>query len=150
MYPILINLNRLDVLVIGGGKIATRKIRGLVEEGGQPNVVAPEVTDELEALMKDGKIILQKRPFQASDTKGFQLIFICTDNEAVNQQILQETTPHQLVNDTTRQSRSNFFNMAFVKEGDVGLAITTGGKSPQKTKKLRAAVQNFLKSLVES
>ena len=150
MYPILINLSRLDVLVIGGGKIATRKIKGLVEEGGRPVVVAVKATEELLDLAQTGKIILQERPFQAGDTKGFQLIFICTDNEAVNQQILQETTPQQLVNDTTKQSRSNFFNMAFVKEGDVGLAITTGGKSPEKTKKLKRAVQAFLKSLVKS
>lgn len=150
MYPILINLSRLAVLVIGGGKIATRKIKGLVEEGGRPVVIAPEITDELEALVKADEVILHQRPFQAEDTKNFQLIFICTDNETVNQQILQETTPQQLVNDTTKQSRSNFFNMAFVKEGDVGLAITTGGKSPEKTKKLRAAVQSFLKSLVKS
>ncbi|MEO1770105.1 MULTISPECIES: precorrin-2 dehydrogenase/sirohydrochlorin ferrochelatase family protein [Enterococcus] len=150
MYPILIKLSRLDILVIGGGKIATRKIKGLVEEGGRPVVVAAEATDTLVNLEKAGKIILQRRPFQAGDTKGFQLIFICTDNEAVNQQILQETTPQQLVNDTTKQSRSNFFNMALVKEGDVGVAITTGGKSPEKSKKLRTAVQAFLKSLAKS
>ncbi|EOH97831.1 precorrin-2 dehydrogenase/sirohydrochlorin ferrochelatase family protein [Enterococcus pallens] len=150
MYPILVNLSRLEVLVIGGGKIATRKIKGLVEEGGRPIVVAPEATDELKVLEQAGQIVWQKRSFQAGDTKGFQMIFICTDKEAVNQQILQETTSQQLVNDTTKQSRSNFFNMAFVKEGDVGLAITTGGKSPEKTKKLRATVQSFLKSLVKS
>lgn len=150
MYPILVHLSRLSVLVIGGGKIATRKIKGLVEEGGKPTVIAPVVTDDLSRLAEEGRIVWHQRPFQTGDTQGFQMVFICTDNETVNQRILQETTPQQLVNDTTKQSRSNFFNMVFVKEKDIGLAITTGGKSPETAKKLKSAVQTFLKSLVKS
>ncbi|MBO1305140.1 bifunctional precorrin-2 dehydrogenase/sirohydrochlorin ferrochelatase [Enterococcus sp. 669A] len=150
MYPILVHLSRLSVLVIGGGKIATRKIKGLVEEGGKPTVIAPVVTSDLSRLAEEGRIVWHQRPFQTGDTQGFQMVFICTDNETVNQRILQEVTPEQLVNDTTKQSRSNFFNMVFVKEKDIGLAITTGGKSPETAKKLKSAVQAFLKSLVKS
>ncbi|MGM0213663.1 precorrin-2 dehydrogenase/sirohydrochlorin ferrochelatase family protein [Enterococcus sp. AZ109] len=150
MYPILVNLSQLSVVVIGGGKIATRKVKGLVKEGGKPTVIAPEISEALKRMAKAGEVRLQQRNFQAGDTKDAQMVFICTNNEAVNQQILQETTSQQLVNDTTNQSRSNFFNMVFVKEKDLGLAITTGGKSPETAKKVKTAVQDFLKSLVNS
>ena len=112
MYPILIDIQQFSVLVIGGGRIATRKVCGLIEAGVKPTVIAPNFSDTLLTAKKSGKVLLRERSFQYGDTTGFQVIFICTDNPAVNQAVLNETTPRQLVNDTTNQSNSNFFNMA--------------------------------------
>lgn len=145
MYPILIEIQQFSVLVIGGGRIATRKVCGLIEAGVKPTVIAPNFSDTLLTAKKSGKVLLRERSFQYGDTTGFQVIFICTDNPAVNQAVLNETTPRQLVNDTTNQSNSNFFNMAWIKEKDFGIALTTKGANPRKTKLLKEKIRSFLK-----
>lgn len=116
MYPILIDIKQFSILVVGGGKIATRKVCGLMEAGAKPIVIAPKFSETLINAKENGLVILRERSFQYGDTNGFQVIFICTDNAAVNRAVLNETTPRQLVNDTTNQSNSNFFNMALIKE----------------------------------
>lgn len=146
MYPILIDIQAFSVLIVGGGKIATRKAKNLVEAGSVPTIIAPIVTDELQSLAEAKRVIIKQRVFRKGDTKNFHLIFICTNDEITNQQILKEATPEQLINDTTNQARSNFFNMAVIKEQDAAIAITTQGKSPTQTKKLKERLQDFLKS----
>lgn len=145
MYPILIDIQQLSVLVVGGGKIATRKVCGLIEAGAKPTVIAPTFSETLLAAKRNGLVLLRERSFQYGDTAGFQVIFICTDNPAVNQAVLNETTPRQLVNDTTNQHNSNFFNMALIKEKDFAIALTTNGKNPSKTKQLKEKIRSLIK-----
>lgn len=147
MYPILIDIKQFSILVVGGGKIATRKVCGLMEAGAKPIVIAPKFSETLINAKENGLVILRERSFQYGDTNGFQVIFICTDNAAVNRAILNETTPRQLVNDTTNQSNSNFFNMALIKEKDFGIALTTGGENPKKTKLLKEKIRGLLKGI---
>lgn len=147
MYPILIDIKQFSILVVGGGKIATRKVCGLMEAGAKPIVIAPKFSETLINAKENGLVILRERSFQYGDTNGFQVIFICTNNAAVNRAILNETTPRQLVNDTTNQSNSNFFNMALIKEKDFGIALTTGGENPKKTKLLKEKIRSLLKGI---
>lgn len=147
MYPISIDIKQFSILVVGGGKIATRKVCGLMEAGAKPIVIAPKFSETLINAKENGLVILRERSFQYGDTNGFQVIFICTDNAAVNRAILNETTPRQLVNDTTNQSNSNFFNMALIKEKDFGIALTTGGENPKKTKLLKEKIRGLLKGI---
>lgn len=147
MYPILIDIKQFSILVVGGGKIATRKVCGLMEAGAKPTVIAPKFSETLINAKEKGLLILRERSFQYGDTNGFQVIFICTDNAAVNRAILNETTPRQLVNDTTNQSNSNFFNMALIKEKYFGIALTTGGENPKKTKLLKEKIRGLLKGI---
>lgn len=147
MYPILIDIKQFSILVVGGGKIATRKVCGLMEAGAKPIIIAPTFSETLINAKENGLVILRKRSFQYGDTNGFQVIFICTDNAAVNRAILNETTPRQLVNDTTKQSNSNFFNMALIKEKDFGIALTTGGENPKKTKLLKEKIRGLLRGI---
>ncbi|MDU5333619.1 bifunctional precorrin-2 dehydrogenase/sirohydrochlorin ferrochelatase [Enterococcus sp.] len=147
MYPILIDIKQFSILVVGGGKIATRKVCGLMEAGAKPIVIAPKFSETLINAKENGLVILRERSFQYGDTNGFQVIFICTNNAAVNRAILNETTPRQLVNDTTNQSNSNFFNMALIKEKDFGIALTTGGENPKKTRLLKEKIRGLLKGI---
>lgn len=147
MYPILVDIKQFSILVVGGGKIATRKVSALIEAGAKPTVISPSFSDTLLNEKKNGTVLLRERSFQYGDTSNFQVIFICTDNEAVNHAILNETTPRQLVNDTTNQDNSNFFNMAFMKERDFGIAITTNGNNPKKAKILLKSLSKYLKRI---
>lgn len=144
MYPIMIDVKRFKVLIVGGGKIATRKVRGLVAEGAKPVIIAPEVTEELKELARQGQVSIELRNFRAGDTKDYQIVFICTNDPKVNQTVLAETTDSQLVNDTTQQQRSNFFNLATIAKKGFKIGITSQGKSPSQSKKLKQLIEKVL------
>lgn len=150
MYPILVKLTAMSILVVGGGKIATRKVAGLVAAGGQPVVMAPSITPQLAKMMERGEITWQQKVFASGDTAGFQMIFACTDQPEVNQEIAAEIQPGQLFNDTTLKERGNFYNLALVSENGVGLAVTTFGKDPHRSKQLKTILSEFLHKLTET
>ncbi|MBV7390040.1 precorrin-2 dehydrogenase/sirohydrochlorin ferrochelatase family protein [Enterococcus alishanensis] len=147
MYPVLIDLEKIKIVVFGGGKIGTRKVQGLVAEGSCPVVIAPEITNQLEILFSEGKISWQKRVFQKGDTTDFQMVFICTNQKEVNQEILEETSSTQLVNDTSDKNNSNFYNLALLKQKDFSVAITTHGQSPTRSKAIKNKIKDILEKL---
>lgn len=146
MYPISIDVKRLAVLVVGGGKIATRKVKDLVAAGGRPTIIAPEITEQLAKLIWQRDLEWKNRPYQTGDVKAYHLIFICTNQAVVNQSVAAEIEPYQLVNDTTKPARSNFFNMALIKARDYGLAVTTFGANPRKSVELKKTLQQWLQN----
>lgn len=150
MYPILVDLQQMSILVIGGGRIAQRKVLGLVAAEGHPTVLSPELTDELQKLATDGKITWLQENYRIGAARDFQMVFCCTNDPQVNQQVATEISPHQLFNDTTQQERSNFFNMAYLRDETVGLAATTFGRSPKQAKALKGKLQEWLRELQEA
>lgn len=149
MYPILVKLEELSILVVGGGQIATRKVQGLIEAGGRPVVIAPKLTAEIAKLAAAEKVVWQQRGFVVGDTEGFQMVFACTDQPKINQQIAGEIKTGQLFNDTTQKERGNFYNMVMVTEDGIGLAATTFGKDPRRSKGMKTILSEFIHKLTE-
>lgn len=144
MYPILVDVSQLKILVIGGGQIATRKLAGLLAAGATATVIAPSVTPEIFQWQKTGQVQLYQRAFAAGDTVGFDMLFIATNQPAVNEAAFAERTPGQLVNDTTAKERSNFMNLALVKNEAGTVGITTFGASPATAKAWKEKIRQVL------
>jgi precorrin-2 dehydrogenase/sirohydrochlorin ferrochelatase len=144
MYPIMLDVAKLSVLVVGGGKIGTRKVRGLIDAGAKPVVVAPTISQELQAFQAAAQISWLAREFNVGDTRQHNLVFICTNDSQVNQAVLAETTPDQLVNDTTHKAHSNFFNMGVIHREEYDVAVTTWGTNPRKTRQLTEKIRQQL------
>lgn len=147
MYPILLKLEGLKILVVGGGAVASRKVRELVASGGHPVVIALSITAELAESAAAGVITWRKRPYRHGDVCGFQLVFACTDQRSVNRMIEQELMAGQLFNDVSDKTNSRFYNMSFVRNEQVGLAVTTFGKDPAYSKALKAYLTTLLSKL---
>jgi len=82
-YPIFVSLEGRPVLVVGAGKVALRKTRGLIEAGARVTVVAPEWESEFESL----PVRLMRRPFCAADLAGCVLVFAATNDRLTNHRI---------------------------------------------------------------
>ncbi|GGB03366.1 bifunctional precorrin-2 dehydrogenase/sirohydrochlorin ferrochelatase [Macrococcus hajekii] len=139
MYPVMLDLTDKKIVVIGGGRIATRKVKGLKGEGADITVIANEITDEIKTL--DTMII--EESFR-HDISAFDMVFIATDDPAVNQAVIEQIQPHQLVNDCTNKANSTFFNMASFRTADARIMISTDGKNPETSKILKNKLQSFL------
>lgn len=144
MYPIMVDLTKRNVLIVGGGTIATRKAKGIISAGGMPVIIAPEISDELQKIVNQYDLQYEKRSFQLGDTTGYDLIFICTNQPKVNQKILAEVKSNQWVNDTTKHENSDFYNMSTIREDRYLVATSTYGKNPSLSKRLRRFIKKNL------
>ena len=89
-YPINLNIKDKKCVVIGGGIIATRKIKSLLVAQAQVLVISPQVTSIIQTLIDNQKINYIARDYQAGDIKGCFLVICATNNKAVNKMIAEE------------------------------------------------------------
>ncbi|MBF2348456.1 bifunctional precorrin-2 dehydrogenase/sirohydrochlorin ferrochelatase [Listeria marthii] len=142
-YPIMLDITGKKVVIIGGGKVALRKISGLLDAGADILVVGLNVLPEIKAL----NVRVVEEGYRAEHLESAFMIFICTDNPEVNQLVLRDRAPWQLVNDTTEQANSDFFNMATVTKNELTVGISTGGGNPGYAKKVKREVSQLIANL---
>ncbi|RAI82261.1 bifunctional precorrin-2 dehydrogenase/sirohydrochlorin ferrochelatase [Macrococcoides goetzii] len=140
MYPIMLNLMDKKVLIVGGGRIAKRKVNGLVGEGAHITVIAPEIDEEIIAM----NVECIPYPFTKQDISQYDIVFIATNKESVNRQVMECVQKHQLVNDCSNKENSNFFNVASFKHDGMRVMISSDGVSPEKSKNLKQSIKDFL------
>jgi siroheme synthase-like protein len=140
-YPIFLNLKDRPVLVVGAGKVALPKTKGLVEAGARVTVVAPEWEPEFESL----PVRLAPRRFRASDLSGCQLVFAATDDRMTNHRVgIAAKGKGVFANIADSGPECDFLVPARVSQGTVQIAISTGGESPRLSSELRKKLEEIL------
>lgn len=138
LYPIFLKLENKPVLVIGGGTIAEQKVKGLLDVNARVTVVAPKLTDYLEARCAEKKISFFRRPYRRGDVEGFFLVFAATNHPEVHQQIFEEASEHNIpVNVVDVPDLCTFYLASIFQNGDLKVAVSTNGKSPTLGKIIR-------------
>ena len=131
MYPLCLNISDRLCVVIGGGGVAERKVRGILVAAGRVRVVSPVVTSGL-AEMADLQVIEWRRQmYRASDLDGAFLVFAATNNVEVQQVIhLDAKAAGLLINVADAPELCDFQVPATIRRGDLTLSIATNGRSP--------------------
>jgi siroheme synthase-like protein len=138
-YPVFLQLKALRCLVVGGGTVALRKVKGLLSAGTLPQIISPEVNAELLFVIEMNKLVWIKRKFEMDDIHGFQLIIAATNDRKTNAAIrLAANALHLLVNDVSDPENSNFHVPALVSRPPLMLAFGTSGEVPYLSHKLKA------------
>lgn len=141
LYPLTLNLTNKKVLVVGAGRVALRKLQGLVDTGAQITVVSPEVLPEILALPN---LEIIKRPFQASDTQHAHIIYAATNDQQVNNAVAQTIQHWQWFDDTAAAANSNFHTPAVIREKGLIVAIATEQRNPSLAKQIKQKITEFL------
>jgi siroheme synthase-like protein len=140
-YPIFLDLKDRPVLVVGAGKVALRKTRGLVEAGARVTVVAPDVDAEFEEL----PVRLVRRSFRTTDLMGAALVFAATDDRLTNHRIaIAAKGRGMFANIADSAEECGFLVPARVQSGAVEIAISTGGLNPRLSSELRRKLEEIL------
>jgi precorrin-2 dehydrogenase/sirohydrochlorin ferrochelatase len=140
-YPIFLQLERVPVVVVGAGRVALRKVRGLVEAGAVVTVVSPEGEPEFAEL----PVKWVKRAFQAEDLSGARLVFAATNDREVNRAIRDEAESLGIwVNVADSLEECGFIVPSRAQRGDVQVAVSTSGKSPRLAVRLRQKIEAML------
>jgi precorrin-2 dehydrogenase/sirohydrochlorin ferrochelatase len=144
-YPVFLQLKDFHCLVVGGGAVALRKVKGLLNAGALPQIIAPEVNAELLLLIEMNNLIWVRQKFETNDTKGFQIIIAATNDKETNATIrLEASVAHLLVNDVTDPDGSNFHVPALVSRPPLTLAFGTSGEVPYLSRKLKEFFEDTL------
>jgi precorrin-2 dehydrogenase/sirohydrochlorin ferrochelatase len=143
-YPLFLNLQGKKCIVVGGGDVAFRKVRALVDCGAKVAVVSPTLNADLTQLAKAGTIHLVSREYEARDLKDAAFIIAATDRGKVNQKIAKEARKQGLlVNVVDHPDGSDFIIPSLIRRGDLILAVSTSGTSPALAKKIRAKLEQI-------
>jgi precorrin-2 dehydrogenase/sirohydrochlorin ferrochelatase len=137
VYPIMLKLAEKKIVVIGGGKVAERKVFGLIDTKANITVVAPEISSELQQLAKTGQIDWQAKTFSTEDIEGAFMVFAATNDKELNQKIKDAAKTCPLVTIADNPEESDFQVPAKVKRGRLTIAVSTGGASPTLARKIR-------------
>lgn len=142
-YPMFVDLEGRRVLVVGGGPIATEKVGKLLDHGAAVRLVSPAVTDELQELIDDGRILeFHRRPYEPADLDGCFLVIAATNLDAVNRMVWQDAEAlNMLCNVVDVPPMCNFIVPSIVRRGELAIAISTGGASPVVAKHIRRELE---------
>ena len=144
-YPVFLDLRGRRAVVIGGGAVAEQKVHGLIAAGAHVTLVSPETTPPLADLAQRGAIELRRRPYHPGDLAGAWLAIAASDDRSVNEAAWAEAervgVPLNAVDDLEHCS---FIAPAIHREGDITVAVSTGGKSPALAVRLRQRIARLV------
>jgi siroheme synthase-like protein len=136
-YPVSLDVNGRACLVVGGGRVATRKSRGLLDCGALVTVIAPLLAPEMEALTPS-LYRVERRTYRRSDVAGFRLVLTATGQPDVDGAVHADAEANGVwINSADDPSHSSFILPALHRDGAVTVAVSTGGLSPAMASWLR-------------
>lgn len=143
LYPINLKIENSLCLVVGGGAVAFRKIRGLLQADARVRVISPELLPGLRLLADNGAVEWFGRPFVEGDLEDVRLVFAATNNRKVQILVQEEARKNKvLLNSADAPVESDFHVPAHFRRGPMIVTVSTGGGSPALAKKLRKQLEN--------
>ena len=144
-YPAFLDITAKRCLVVGGGKVAERKVAMLLQFNAHVTVVGPVITKTLLKLDNESKIEYFQRTYRAKDLDNTALVFACTDNSAINNKIKTEAARKKIpVNVVDNPDLCDFIVPSIIRKGDLTIAISTSGELPLLSKKLRQKIEELV------
>ena len=139
-FPILFKFE--NALVVGGGKVALRKIKRVLEFADSVTCVSPDFCEEI--LLLEGVKRLERK-FLDSDVNRMDMVFACTDDIDVNNHISVVCRKQKIIcNVANLPDSSSFFVPSIIKSGDLTVAVSTNGKSPGADKLIKEKIRSIL------
>lgn len=143
-YPINLNLQSRKCLVVGGGRVAERKVESLLECGAVVWVVSPTLTQNLSKLASEGSINYLSREYTYDDLDGCFLVVSAVDDRQANSKVANDCFARNiLVNAVDDPEICNFIVPSVLRRGSLCIAVSTDGKSPALAKKIREEMESL-------
>ena len=143
--PIFLNIEDRKCLVVGGGKVAARKVTLLKRAGAHITVVSPQLCEELRALLEQDTVTHVAREFQDEDLHECVLVIAATDVKAVNRRVSELANAQRIpVNAIDSPERCSFIMPSMIDRSPVQIAVSTGGASPVLARLLRSRLESFI------
>lgn len=148
LYPIFLKLENIPVLIVGGGIVGTEKISFILKNSPDAGitVLAKEISEEIKLLSKSHpKIILAEKEFEERDLDDQQIVIAATADKELNYKIYIAAKSRKIwINVADTPELCDFYLGSIVTKGDLKIAISTNGKSPTLSKRIREFLEEVL------
>ncbi|MED1205416.1 NAD(P)-binding protein [Heyndrickxia acidicola] len=139
--PIMMDFQNKEIVIVGGGEIAKRRLKLFTNTGAQITIVSPKLLPELQEMQQRKLFNWKKKKYQAEDAVNAQFIIIATNNPFVNQYVRESAPKSAFVNHTESAERGNFHFPASFQRGRLTVSVSTGGASPYLAAKIKNQVE---------
>lgn len=144
-FPLYMDLSGKDILFVGGGTIATRRIAVLQPFTECITVVAPEGDGSILALVEDGNASWIMREFELEDLEGRDIVFAATDDKELNAQIAAACRKKGIpVNNASDRELCDFYFPGIVRQGETVIGVSASGDDHRKARRVRERIQQIL------
>lgn len=148
LYPIFLKLQKLRLLLVGGGNVGLEKLNSLLSNSPETTItiVAPQVREEVRQLAaKYPYCTIYERVFEEADLEGQDLVICATDDKALHADIkCQANKKGILVNVADTPDLCDFYLSSIVQKGQLKIAISTNGKSPTAAKRIKEVLNDAM------
>ncbi|HTQ42184.1 MAG TPA: bifunctional precorrin-2 dehydrogenase/sirohydrochlorin ferrochelatase [Polyangiaceae bacterium] len=145
LLPLFLRLGDKLALVVGGGAVAERKIASLLDVGARVRVVAPDASDEVKRLAREGRVEWRERAFEDADVEGAWLVYTATSSPEVQRSVATAAEARRVfcvaVDDPPNASA---YSAAVVRRPPMVVAISSSGAAPALTRLLREVIEHVL------
>lgn len=144
-YPIYLDIENRNVLIIGGGNVCARKAETMMKYGARVTIVSPECTDEIEQWASQNVLSIRRKKYAENDLDGASMVIASTDDPCINARVARDCRRRKIpVNVVDVTHLCEFIVPAIVESGSIQIAISTGGKSPALARTLKEDLQKFV------
>jgi siroheme synthase-like protein len=145
--PVSLNITDKKILIIGGGKVAAKKIKILEQFTNEITVIATNICKEI----KEGNINCKEKRYHKSDLAGYHIIYACTNNERLNRCVRMDCVDmDKLINVVDNPVQSDFVSPAIFKKGKMTVSVGSNAQNVIKSIELRNKIKDFINNNGES
>jgi len=150
VFPAYIDLSDKKVLVVGGGQVALRKIRSLLKFTRNITVVAPRVVPELRSLVRKERLKLKRRTFMKGDLRDKDMVIVAVDDVNLQRSIFELCSRKGILcNSVDSPLYCNFIFPALIVRGELVIGISSSGRVPALSRRIRELVESCLPADLE-
>jgi siroheme synthase-like protein len=153
LFPVFLKLEKLTTLVVGGGYVATEKLRAIFQNNPRAiiKLVAPEISPEVRSFISKYSIPCQERPFIPSDLENIDLAIIAINDEGISKEIYAACALKKvLTNVADKPELCDFYLSSVVQKGNLKIAISTNGKSPTIAKRIKEMLNEVFPDQIDA
>lgn len=138
-FPLYLKMDKIKVLIVGGGKIATEKLEKILDFTIDIKIISPFICDEAKEYIKRNNLPYELRKYAKDDIKEFDIIVVAVDDLELQKEIFEECKVYnKLCNSVDSVDYCNFIFPAYIKKGGLTVSISTSGKSPAVAKHIKS------------
>src|SRR5690625_2338999 len=135
-YPMMMNMENKVAVVVGGGRVAYRKIVGLLRAGAFITIISPVIHREIKKVLATNQVIWKNKLFEPEDLQNALLVIAATNDKEVNEHVAASTGSHQLVNIVDdREKRSEEHTSELQSRGHLVCRLLLEKKNKRQTTK---------------
>jgi len=145
-FPAFIKLDNINILIVGGGQIASEKLEHLLDFTTNIKIIAPQLCDKMQQMITQNNLVFENKKYRNGDINSFGVVIVAVDNISLQEQIFNEAKllPNCLVNSVDSVNYCDFIFPSYIKKDDLTIAVSTSGSSPAVAKYLRQYLQNII------